>query len=106
VATDELEDDGRPTIGQLVSIKQPIYPVEAVRAHVEGTVRLRVVVDQIGRVEAVYVVSGPPLLVPAAIGAVREWRYNGTVLDSKAVKSVEDVAMVFRLANSVQSPRG
>ena len=105
VAPDEFADDGRPVIGKLLSIKQPVYPAEALREHVEGTVQLRVVVDQIGRVEAVYVVGGPPLLVPAAISAVREWRYAGTVLNSRAVKSVEDVAMVFRLANSVESPR-
>ncbi|HTW22598.1 MAG TPA: energy transducer TonB [Candidatus Baltobacteraceae bacterium] len=105
VAADEFDNDSRPKVGQLVSIKQPVYPAEAVRAHVEGTVRLRLVVDQIGRVEAVYVVSGPPMLVPAAIGAAREWRYDGTVLDAKAVKSVEDVAMVFRLGSSAESPR-
>ncbi|HEX4076323.1 MAG TPA: TonB family protein, partial [Candidatus Acidoferrales bacterium] len=105
IAPDGLADNGTPTIGQLVSIKQPVYPAEAVREHVEGTVQLRVVVDQIGRVESVYVVSGPPLLVPAAIRAVREWRYNGTILNSKAVKSVENVAMVFRVANSLDSPQ-
>ncbi|MFZ0787910.1 MAG: energy transducer TonB [Candidatus Acidiferrales bacterium] len=105
VAPDQLPDGGRPVVGQLVSIQQPVYPAEAFREHVEGTVQLRLVVDQLGHVEAVYVVSGPPLLVPAAIRAAREWRYNGTLLDSRRVKCVEDVAMVFRLANSLESPR-
>jgi outer membrane biosynthesis protein TonB len=102
---DQIGEGSRLTIGQLVSIKQPVYPAEAVREHVEGTVHLRVVVDQIGHVEVVYVVSGPPMLVPAAIDAVREWRYRGTVLGSKAVKSVEDIAVVFQLGNSLESPR-
>ncbi|HEX4003205.1 MAG TPA: TonB family protein [Candidatus Acidoferrales bacterium] len=105
IAPDEVADDGRPAAGRLVSIKQPVYPAEAARQGIEGTVRLRVVVDEIGRVDNVYVVSGPPQLVPAAISAVREWRYTGTILDSRAVKSVEDVAMVFRMANSLESPR-
>jgi TonB family protein len=104
IGPDQLANGGPPVIGQLVSIQQPVYPAEAVREHVEGTVRLRVVVDQIGHVEAVYVVSGPPLLVPAAIRAVRGWRYNGTLLDSRRVKSVEDVVMVFRMTNSLESP--
>jgi len=105
LAPDQLVDSGRPAIGRLISIKQPVYPAEAVRERIEGTVRLRLVVDEIGHVDNVYVVSGPPQLVPAAISAVREWRYTGTILDAKAVKSVEDVAMVFRVANTLESPR-
>jgi len=103
--TDQVPEGSRLTVGQLVSIRQPVYPVEAVRGHVEGTVRLRAVVDQIGKVEVVQLVSGHPVLVPAAIDAVHEWRYGETILDSKAVKSVEDITVVFRLANSVASPR-
>ena len=58
-------------IGQVVSIRQPVYPVEAEREHVEGTVQLRATVDPTGRVEIVQAISGPPILVPAAIEAVR-----------------------------------
>lgn len=102
---EQAPDGGRLSIGQLISIKQPVYSIEARREHVEGTVRLRVVVDEIGQVEAVYVVSGPPMLVPAAIDAVREWRYAQTLLGPQALKSVEDVAVVFRLGSSLESPR-
>ena len=63
-------------VGQLASFSQPSYPVEAVRAHVEGTVMLRVLVNQAGTVESVRVVSGPPLLVPYAVNSVRQWRYS------------------------------
>jgi hypothetical protein len=105
VDPDQIAEAGRLTIGQLVSLKQPVYPTEAVRERVEGTVHLRVVVDQVGHVEVVYVVNGPPMLVPAAIVAVREWRYRTTVLGSRVVKAVEDIAVVFRLGNSVASPQ-
>lgn len=92
-------------IGQLESIRQPAYPVEAERAHVEGTVQVRATVDQIGRVEIVQAISGPPILIPAAIVAVREWHYGPTIVDGRAAESVNDVAVVFRLANSASSPR-
>jgi hypothetical protein len=97
--------DGVLLIGQLASMRQPAYPVEAERTHVEGTIELRVIVDQVGAVEIVQLVSGPPILAPAAINAVREWRYRPTILNGRAVQSVEDISVVFRLGNSVSSPR-
>lgn len=92
-------------IGQLVSIHQPVYPVEAERAHVEGTVQLSVTVDQTGMVSNVRAISGPPMLIAAAVDAVRQWRYAQTVVDSRAAESVNEVAVVFRLANSAALPR-
>ena len=92
-------------IGQLIAIHQPNYPTEAKRARVEGTVQLRATVDPVGRVEIVHVLSGPPILVPAAVEAVREWRYGPTILEGRAVESVNDVTVAFRLASSAPSPR-
>jgi outer membrane biosynthesis protein TonB len=92
-------------IGKLAYFWQPGLPIEAARAHVEGTVILRATVDQAGTVESVQLVSGPPLLVPAAINAVRQWRYGQTILDGRAVESVEDITVVFRLGNTASSPR-
>ena len=92
-------------IGQLASFRQPSLPIEAARAHVEGTVILRAMVDQSGTVESVQLVSGPPLLVPAAINAVRQWRYGQTILNGRAVESVEEITVVFRLGNTASSPR-
>ncbi len=92
-------------IGRLASFLQPSYPIEAVRARVEGTVLLRVTVNQIGAVENVQLVSGPPLLVAAAINAVRQWRYGQTILNGRAVESVDDITVVFHLGNTVASPR-
>jgi TonB family protein len=101
---EESPPGGSLQIGQLASFRQPVYPVEAVRAHVEGTVELRVMVDQSGTVENIRLVSGPPLLVPTAITAVKQWRYGRTALNGRAVESVEDVSVTFRLGNSAASP--
>ena len=92
-------------VGQLVSIHQPVYPVEAERARMEGTVQLRLTVDPTGKVEIVHAVGGPPILVPAAIEAVRQWRYAPTTVAGRAMESVDDVNVVFRLANSAASSR-
>ncbi|HWF39493.1 MAG TPA: TonB family protein [Candidatus Acidoferrales bacterium] len=92
-------------VGQLISIHQPVYPVEAERARVEGTVQLRLTIDQTGKVEIVHAIGGPPILVPAAIEAVRQWRYAPTTVEGRAVESVDDVNVVFRLANSASSSR-
>ena len=97
--------DGPLQIAKLTSIRQPEYPAEAERAHIEGVILLRVIVDKAGAVEIVQLVSGPPMLAPAAINAVREWRYSPTFLNGRAAESVEDISVVFRLADSVSSPR-
>ncbi len=101
----EAPPDRAVQIGQLTLIHQPQYSAEAERAHVEGTVLLRATVDQVGRVEIVHVLSGPPMLVPAAVEAVREWRYAPTILDGRAVEGVNDVTVLFRLSNATSSPQ-
>jgi protein TonB len=72
---------------------------------VEGTVTLSVLVDPAGTVESVKLISGPPMLVFAAINSVWQWRYNRTTLNGRAVESVEEVTVAFRLGNSASSPR-
>lgn len=92
-------------VGQLAYFPQPSYPVEAARARTEGTVALRILVDQTGTIERVRLLSGPALLAPAAINAVRQWRYRQTLLNGRPVGTIEDVAITFRLGNSAASPR-
>jgi len=60
----------------------PKYPAEA---HAEGTVVLKTVVDETGRVEGVRLVEGNATLAAAAIEAVKQWRYRPYVRDGKAL---------------------
>jgi protein TonB len=101
----ELQSTDSLQIGQLIAFREPNYPIEAVRERVEGTVTLRIGVNQVGTVESVRFISGPPLLAAAAINSVRTWRYRQTILNGRTVESVEDVAMTFRLGNTAASPR-
>ena len=55
---------------------QPVYPPEARRMHVEGNVVIDAMVTASGQVDELKLVSGDPLLAPAAMEAVRQWRYT------------------------------
>ena len=75
----------------------PDYPAQAKRANIEGTVMLRVSIDRSGAVERVQVLSGPAVLVPAAVSAVKDWRYLPALLNGEPVKSEQYVSVDFRL---------
>jgi TonB family protein len=80
----------------------PDYPAEAKQQHVEGTVMVRVSIDASGAVDHVQVLSGPPLLVPAAVSAVKSWRYLPALLNGEPVRSEQDVSVDFRVPSAEQ----
>jgi TonB family protein len=61
----------------------PKYPAEARTAGAEGTILLKEVVNEAGKVEGVRLVDGNPALATAAISAVKQWRYRPYVRDGK-----------------------
>ncbi len=63
---------------------QPNFPVEARSGEAQGTVVLKEVVDENGKVEGVRLVEGNAILAAAAIQAVKQWRYRPYVRDGKA----------------------
>jgi TonB family protein len=83
--------------GRLLKRVDPSYPLDAIQQRIEGTVQLHAVVGEDGKVQSLEPVSGPPLLVEAAVIAVREWRYGPTLLDGHRIRIQEDVRLVFRL---------
>lgn len=62
----------------------PQYPVETHSAEAEGTVLLKEVVDENGKVAGVRLIDGNATLAPAAIKAVKQWRYRPYIRDGKA----------------------
>jgi len=68
-----VKSEGGP---EVLHSPDPIYPAAALRDHVEGTVKLRVIVGGDGRVVQVDPVSGPEPLIPAAMDAVRQWQFS------------------------------
>jgi TonB family protein len=76
---------------------EPIYPPSALAAGVEGVVRLRTIVATDGTVRTATLVSGSRLLAPAAIDAVKQWRYTPFSVDGHPVAASFDVEVSFVL---------
>jgi TonB family protein len=79
----------------LVSQAVPEYPEEAKAAHISGTVLLHVVVNTDGLVQLAEYVSGPPLLKDSATNAVRQWRYEPTLLNGYPIEVYSTVSVVY-----------
>jgi periplasmic protein TonB len=76
---------------------QPIYPQIAKTAHVSGTVLLHAIIAKDGSIQELQYVSGPPLLMRAAMDAVHEWRYQPTLLNGEPVEVDTTIQVVFTL---------
>jgi TonB family protein len=86
-------------IGRVVSRVEPVYPDDAKRQGIEGTVKLHIVVGRDGNVLSAATTSGPALLANAATIAIREWRYAQTLLGGQPVETEQDVVVRFRLVS-------
>lgn len=64
---------------------QPQYPLLARETRTQGTVVLDCIIDTQGNVTQIKLVSGHPLLVQAALDAVRQWKYQPTLLNGQPV---------------------
>jgi TonB family protein len=81
----------------LIKRAEPIYPPSALAAGVDGVVRLRTTVATDGTVRTATLISGSRLLAPAAIEAVKQWRYTPFSLDGHPVAASFDVDVPFVL---------
>ena len=75
----------------------PIYPPLAKAAHVSGVVELLGVLGTDGRIHELKVMRGHPLLVGAALDAVRQWIYAPTTLNGQAVEVSAPITVTFIL---------
>jgi protein TonB len=82
---------------QLMTRIGPQYPILAKLAKIEGTVRLHAIISRDGRITSLDVISGHPLLVQAALDAVRQWRYRPTLLNGEPVEVETSITVIFRL---------
>jgi len=75
----------------------PEYPLLAKKAHITGDVVLSAVIGADGKIENLSAVSGHPMLVEAAMNAVRQWVYRPTILNGTAFQVVTEIVVHFRL---------
>ena len=63
-----------------------------------GTVVIDAVINEQGDVVEMKVISGPPLLIQAAMDAVRRWKYEPTYLNDQPVPIALNVTVTFKLS--------
>jgi periplasmic protein TonB len=85
------------TRGLLIRQVQPTYPVLAKEARIQGQVVLTAIIAKDGTIQKLQVVSGHPMLVPAAINAVKQWRYKPYLLSGQPVEVVTTITVNFNL---------
>jgi len=76
---------------------EPVYPSEARERHITGDVLLRILIDTSGNVTNVRVEKGEPILVDAAVEAVKKWKYRPYVLDGEPVEMDAPILIKFRM---------
>lgn len=90
---------GRVQPPKLVDEVQPTYPPLARDARVQGDVMIDSVIDTQGDVTKMNLVSGNPLLISAAFDAVKQWKYQPTLLNGVPVSVEMQVTVHFNLAS-------
>lgn len=78
-----------------IKAPKPQYPSSAEMARIQGNVVLEIGIDESGRVSVRRVVSGHPMLVPAAIEAVNQWKYEPPLVEGKPTSAVTDVLVAI-----------
>jgi len=99
-ATETLAPDSKELLDpcELVSSVPPVYPKKAKKRHVEGDVKLRLVVGTNGSVTNVASLGGPPSLVNAAVDAARQFRYKPALLNGHPIETIQTIDISFKLA--------
>jgi protein TonB len=85
---------------KLIYKVEPRYPPLARQIRLEGNVELRAIIARDGTVQNLEVVSGHPLFVQASLDAVRQWRYQPTLLNDKPVEVQTYITVIFRLSRN------
>jgi protein TonB len=86
------------TNGLLVHRVSPNYPPLARQARIQGTVLLQAQISKDGNIENLQLISGHPMLAPAAIEAVKQWKYKPYLLNGEPVEVETQVQVNFTLA--------
>ncbi len=82
---------------KLVRQPRPVYPELARRARIQGVVKLHALISKDGIIEDLRIVSGDPLLAPAALEAVKQWVYRPTLLNGEPVGVETEIDVNFAL---------
>jgi protein TonB len=88
---------GKVQTANLIHQVNPVYPQIARQTRVQGVVVMEAVISKEGSVDSLRVISGHPLLLQAAIDAVKQWKYRPTMLNGEPVDVVTTITVTFTL---------
>jgi len=97
VTPSRIRVGGSVEAASIINKVTPQYPPIAKTAHVSGTIILHAIISKDGSIQELQYVSGPPLLMKAAMDAVKEWRYKPTLLNGEPVEVDTTIDVVFTL---------
>jgi protein TonB len=86
------------TQGLLLRKIQPNYPPLARQARIQGSVLLQAEISKDGSIQNLRLISGHPMLAPAAIEAVKQWKYKPYILNGEPVEVETQITVNFTLA--------
>jgi periplasmic protein TonB len=86
------------TQGLLIRKVQPNYPPLARQARIQGSVLLQAEISKEGTIQNLRLISGHPMLAPAAIEAVKQWRYKPYILNGEPVEVETQITVNFTLS--------
>ncbi len=89
---------GRVMAPRVIMAPDPIYPSLAKQARISGEVVIDAVIDVNGNVVEMQVLNGHPLLVPAALEALKKWKYQPTILNDEPVPVQLVVTIRFKMS--------
>jgi len=89
---------GNVMAAKLVRQEKPVYPPLAKQARISGTVKLAAMISKDGTIQDLKVISGHPLLIPAALEAVKNWVYQPTLLNGEPVEVSTQIDVNFTLS--------
>jgi len=89
---------GNVQAANLIRKVTPQYPPLAKQARVQGTVRFQAIIGKDGTIQNLQLITGHPLLVPAATDAVKQWLYKPTLLNGEPVEVVTQIDVNFTLS--------
>ena len=98
VVINAAEKDSLPRTEILARQVDPIYPLLAQQMKVQGSVVLKALIGEDGSVQSVQVISGPEILVGAAVEAVQQWRFNPTYKAGRAVPAEIRITVKFTIS--------
>jgi protein TonB len=86
------------SVGLLIHKVEPAYPLLARQARIQGDVVLTAIISKDGTIENLQVVSGHPLLIQAALDAVKQWRYRPFLVSGEPVEVETRITVTFKFS--------